>query len=71
MIREDFDRAAMDQKIADNLAKGFTEKQILEELLKEQAEQLAKMGVCEARIVELEDQAQYIREKYGINSDRI
>ncbi len=62
--RDDFNEQAMEEKIKKNLARGFTIKTFLEELLNEQKGCFENMRISEMRIVELQDQIDYVKEKY-------
>lgn len=64
-LSDEFDKAAMERKIKNNLDRGFSLLQIKFELMREKLEVLQSVRLKEARAAELEDQIIYMEEYYG------
>lgn len=64
-MRDDFNSQAMEQKIRTNLDLGWTIDGIKAALRTESSELIQKMRVMEARVLELQDQIEYMDKNYG------
>ena len=64
-MTNDFNCEAMEQKIKDNIVRGFSVKKTEILLLEEQLENTKKIFIAEQRNVELQDQIEYIRTNYA------
>lgn len=68
MISDNFNRQAMEEKIKKNISLGFSLQDILRFLMAEEDRTLKEILIKEARIVELSDQIEYIKQEYNIPS---
>lgn len=64
-MNQEFNKDAMEQKIYDNIQRGFTIKDIYKLLCEEFLECRKKVLVYEQRSVELQDQIKYMKNKYN------
>lgn len=68
-MKDNFNKEAMEEKIKLNEAKGFTPRKIQIALKEEQLTNLKQMAYLEERNIELQDQIDYMEEKYDFTNN--